>query len=83
MWPFSVPSKATEELESRIFKLEEAFRLHQRDLLDLDQRYRRLRALQGGEARVAALQATESHHEAPVDSKQALRDKYLPKPRAA
>jgi hypothetical protein len=80
MWPFwTAPVVA--ELEKRVDKLEADKRLIERDLEDLHARYRRLRATQGGDARVAAASVESNLGDpgAALTTKNALRARFFGK----
>jgi hypothetical protein len=76
MWPFSRSNRVPLELEAWQRDIEQRFKVLEREHDDLHAAYRRIRAAHARE-QVAAGPAGPA--EAPADSKQALRDRYLSK----
>lgn len=79
MWPFKPDLNTLQKLEKAFPELlslqrdaEQRLRLVERELEDLHARYRRLRATQGGDARVAAANAAQDDVPA-LTGKEALR----------
>jgi len=81
MWPFSRTKQALIEWDERTAEFERRLKVLEREHDDLHAAYRRIRASQAraqvGEGQPAAAHAASEV----VDTKQALRDRYLPKPR--
>jgi hypothetical protein len=81
MWPFSSGKRVIpSEWDERVAEFERRLKVIEREHDDLHAAYRKLRATaargQVGEAPAAAAHAASEV----VDTKQALRDRYLPKP---
>jgi hypothetical protein len=82
MWPFSSRNeKKPSDWDERLAEFERRLKLIEREHDDLHAAYRKLRATAARE-QVGGPHPTAAHAASEVvDSKQALRDRYLPRPK--
>jgi hypothetical protein len=82
MWPFSSAKRvAPSDWDERIAEFERRLKAIEREHDDLHAAYRRIRATTARAEVGQQPRPAPDAPGAPVDSKQALRDRYLPKPR--